>query len=111
MYLPVDLTNLREMTGGDSDIEQMLFVEFCRSAQGCVQGLTQFSNDPQTENWRKSAHAFKGIALNIGANQLSVLCKQAQDQHMADAAAKALMLQSIKCEYALVEEYLHKVMG
>ncbi len=111
MYLSVDLTNLREMTGGDSAIEQMLFVEFCKSAQGCVQGLTQFCTEGQAENWRKSAHAFKGIALNIGANQLSVLCKQAQDQHMADAATKALMLQSIKSEYALVEEYLSKIMG
>lgn len=111
MYLPVDLTNLREMTGGDTDVEQMLFVEFCKSARGCVQGLAQFCTAEQAENWRKSAHAFKGIALNIGANQLSILCKQAQDQHHADGDAKTLMLQSIKTEYALVEEYLSKIMG
>lgn len=110
MYLPVDLTNLREMTSGDPAIENMLFAEFFNSAHSCLQGLEQFCQGEQHEEWRKTAHAMKGIALNIGANQLSILCKQAQDQHTAQAVNKQLMLLSIKSEYALVKQYLEKIM-
>lgn len=111
MYIPVDLTNLREMTDGDKDVETMLFEEFFKSANACLSGLQQFHNSQENDQWRRNAHAFKGIALNIGAVQLSTLCKQAQDGMTLPSQQKQLMLDTIKTEYGLVEQYLRQLMG
>ena len=106
MYVPVDLTNLREMTDGDKDVEMMLFEEFFKSAHSCLSGLEQFCHGAENDQWRRSAHAFKGIALNIGAAQLSALCKQAQDGMALPSPQKQTLLDSIKTEYGLVQNYL-----
>ena len=110
MYIPVDLANLRDMTGGDKDVETMLFGEFFKSAQACIHGLEQLQGSDQNDAWRKQAHAFKGISLNMGANQLSALCKQAQDGCTMPADGKQALLISIKSEYELVKKFLEENM-
>lgn len=106
---PVDLTNLREMTDGDADMEQMLFNEYYHSTESGITTLSNNCVDGENENWRGSAHALKGTSLNLGAERLGALCKQAQEGHGASAAEKRQMLDAIREEYEKVKAYLLKV--
>jgi len=106
MTQPVDLTNLREMTDGDSEMEKELFEEFFLSSDACIAGLDANTAGGENEAWRKHAHALKGTALNLGAESLSAVCKHAQESHGASAEEKHAMLASIKAEYARVKDYL-----
>ncbi len=110
MNYPVDLTNMREMTGGDAALENMLFGEFFKSAESCIGGMADTHQTLHHETFRKNAHAFKGIALNIGANQLSALCKEAQDGCALPASDKSVLLQCIREEYVRVKNYLENIM-
>jgi HPt (histidine-containing phosphotransfer) domain-containing protein len=109
MQAPVDLSNLRDMTDGDPNLEKELFREFYVSSETCIAAL-QINADPSVaETWRKSAHALKGIALNLGAQKLGDLCKMAQEEYMADISAKEALLNDIQTEYHAVKEFLLKV--
>jgi HPt (histidine-containing phosphotransfer) domain-containing protein len=58
------------------------------------------------DRWRRQAHAFKGIALNLGAERLGALCRKAQEMPEAPESVKAGMLTNIRAEYERVKEYL-----
>lgn len=106
---PVDLTNLREMTDGDHDLEMELFEEFYRSATQCIVNMENNCTDGENEDWRAAAHALKGTAYNLGAEPLGGLCKVAQEKFAASGAEKQEMLSGIKAEYAEVEKYLRSI--
>ena len=110
MSSPVDLTNLREITDGDAEMEQELFKEFIRTSDSYVASLEQTFDAGSSEEWRTTAHSFKGIALNLGANNLGELCKKAQDSHTVTSAEKEAIFNSIKLEYASVKNYLDSIM-
>ncbi len=105
----VNLTNLREMTEGDVEMEKALFEEFCSSAETCIAALEANCADGENEVWRSNAHALKGTSLNLGAEKLGVLCKQAQEGCAASQAEKQTMLSGIKTEYAEVKTFLDSV--
>ena len=107
---PVNLSNLHEMTGGDVDVEQELFKVFLESAKECTQGLIDALQSQNSEEWRKHAHAFKGISLNLGADYLGGLCKAAQDAATAPTEAKQAMLSGIRTEAAKVEAFLQNLL-
>lgn len=95
---PVDLSNLRDVTGGDPEMERDLFNEFISSSQDLVEAMARHCEGNDNEAWRKAAHAFKGIALNLGAHPLSLLCKDGQDAFEQDAAFKRTLLERIRAE-------------
>lgn len=99
----VDLSNLREAIDGDKDLERELFNDFISSSQELLDTLRNADDD---EEWRKSAHAFKGIAFNLGAQPLGELCMQAQENFEKDSASKQKILNEIEAEYAKVIDYL-----
>jgi len=103
---PVDLTNLRDMTDGDRELEKTLFEEFYRSCASCLATLAASTAAASSEQWRTAAHAMKGISYNLGANPLGDLCKQAQDDHTADSSAKQSLLGQIESEYTRVKSFL-----
>lgn len=109
MVEPVDLTNLREITGGDIGVERELFREFISSTEKHLEILSDNCSDGANEEWRKSAHAIKGSAINLGAARLSGLCKIAQEKYNSGTKEKEAMLGSIKLEYGLVKEYLNNM--
>lgn len=106
MPQPVDLTNLREITDGDTEMEAELFAEFITSSDAYIRNLSEMVQDNQSEEWRSIAHAFKGLALNLGAEHLGELCKAAQENHTATHQEKATMLASIQEEYHVVRGYI-----
>lgn len=107
MGAPVDLTNLRSITEGNKDIEQMLFEEFLSSSDAALATLASQCTDGANEIWRSTAHAMKGTALNLGAEKLGELCKTAQETSAATAADKASLLHQIQTEYTLVKAFLN----
>lgn len=106
MTEPVNLDNLHEMTGGDSDLEKELFEVFVTSADDCLNALESSQGAGQEETWRTQAHAWKGMSLNLGAEPLGKLCAEAQMNHLASPEEKAKMLAAIKAEYELVKTFL-----
>ena len=108
MSLVVDLTNLRSMTDGDREVEAMLFTEFNRAfVEGIAQLSTQLASGHE-EQWRTQAHALKGIALNLGAGELSTLCRQAQETFLSNADQKQSLLDQITVAYERVRQLLEQ---
>lgn len=103
---PVNLTNLREMTEGDVEMENALFDEFYSSTEACIKSLENHCADGADEMWRSSAHALKGTCLNLGAEHLSQLCRKAQESHAASQAEKQSILAAIREEYQKVRIFL-----
>ena len=109
MNKPVDLTNLRSMTDGDRDLEKALFEEFYSSFEAGIRTLQSNCVDTACETWRKQAHALKGISVNLGAEVLGTLCKNAQEEHLADAPAKHALIKQIQEEYSQVKSFLDAI--
>lgn len=109
MENPVDLTNLHDLTDGDVALERDLFNEFFRSSQDCIQVMESNFADGNNEEWRRGAHAFKGISYNLGAEHLGNLCKVAQESSDLDRSDKLVILNNIKAEFTTVQDYLKSV--
>jgi histidine phosphotransfer protein HptB len=103
---PVDLAALREITGGDADIERELFETFLQSATECVAALKAGYPLGRKDEWRKQAHALKGASLNLGAARLGQLCGEAQDSYQGSPEEKLGMLAAIEAEFARVKAFL-----
>ena len=65
--MPVDLTNLRTITDGDKEMEELLFAQFRESGDATLQAMQDGCIDGPSEGWRKAAHAVKGTSYNLGA--------------------------------------------
>lgn len=109
MTNPVDLTNLREMTGGDTEIEKQLFEVFISSSIECIENMKK-SVVENNELWRKNAHALKGTAFNLGANPLGELCKTAQEKFASGQSEKQLMLNQIEEEFGKVKSFIETLL-
>ncbi len=105
----IDLTNLHEMTGNDAVLEKELFDIFLASGAECIAALRDSFAPAAAEQWRKSAHALKGTSLNLGAEKLGKLCRQAQDNPAAAPEEKQQILTAIETEYAKVENFLQNL--
>ncbi|MDD2325348.1 MAG: hypothetical protein PHW63_05015 [Alphaproteobacteria bacterium] len=103
---PVNLDNLHEMTGGDSELEKELFTVYLGSAEECLTALHANQGAGGEETWRTQAHAWKGMSLNLGAEKLGGLCATAQMNHLAPPDEKAKMLAEIEAEFAQVKDFL-----
>lgn len=99
----VDLSNLRELTDGDKELEEELFQEFITGADEIIESLST-TND--NEEWRQAAHALKGISLNLGAARLSELSSSAQGNFEQGRDEKNIIIENIKAEYAKVVDCL-----
>lgn len=107
MSAPVDLSNFKDMTSGNPELEKELFDEFITSSENIIKELKQLVNDADNEAWRKAAHSMKGTALILGADNLGKLCKDAQLNNAAPAVEKQKMIDDIDKEYGLVKEFIN----
>jgi HPt (histidine-containing phosphotransfer) domain-containing protein len=106
---PVNLDNLREMTGGDKALEKELFDVYLTSSEECLAKLRENTDDGKEEEWRTQAHAWKGMSLNLGADELGRLCADAQMNNLVPSEKKIEMLAAIEAEYGKVKAYLKGV--
>jgi len=103
---PVDLENLREMIGNDKAIEKELISVFLTSSDECLESLKENTSDENNETWKSQSHAWKGLALNLGANQLGELCSEAQNNKDLNEISKKELLTKIIDEYEKVKIFL-----
>ncbi|MDX2028091.1 MAG: Hpt domain-containing protein [Alphaproteobacteria bacterium] len=106
MEQPINFDNLRTITDGDPVLESELFQVFLESSQTCLKGLQAACDVNDEGAWRREAHAFKGLCLNLGAEPLAVLCKTAQEDCGALPDEKQAMLVAMKSELARVQEII-----
>lgn len=102
----IDLTVLREITGGDRDLERSLFEMFIASSDICLSAMQQNISNPDETEWRIQAHAWKGSSANLGATKLRELCWRAQATQDAAPEQKRQLLAEIQQEYAAVLQAL-----
>jgi HPt (histidine-containing phosphotransfer) domain-containing protein len=104
----VNLSNLRDMTDGDKELESTLFHEFFSSSEILIGQLKLSLESNNNDMWRKSAHALKGASYNLGAQILGDFCKQAQEDHIAPQNRKIELLNTISDAYGQVKDFLEK---
>lgn len=98
----VDLTNLRTITGGDAAVEHELFSIFLESSAECLTALQNNKHAAGSDEWRRQAHAFKGISHALGAMLLGDLCRDAQHCPPENLDEKARLAEAITIEHARV---------
>lgn len=104
----VDFTILRDITGGDRELERELFTIYFESADECLTGMRASIPVEDADEWRKQAHALKGSSMNLGADQLGMLCQTAQKNPDLPIDQKQALLAEIESEYERVRECLQK---
>lgn len=111
MTEPVNLENLREMTGGDPALENELFGVYLQASDDCLKALKDSTGGGKEEIWRTQAHAWKGMSLNLGAEALGSLCAQAQTNHTQAEAQKKDLLAQMEAEYEKVKAFLRAALA
>jgi len=106
----VDLSNMREITGGDKELETELFQVFIKCGEESLAELTNMCADGVQPDWKEQSHSIKGEAANLGATKLALLCQQSQTSFALSAAEKRAILDQIKAEWVVVKTYLLELM-
>lgn len=106
----VDLSNMREITGGDKDLEKELFQTFIKCGEESLEALTSICADGNQPDWKEHSHSIKGEAANLGAMKLAKLCQQSQESFAQTAEVKRAILSQIKEEWQVVKAYLIELM-
>lgn len=75
----LDMTILGELQSLLEDDFPDLIETFLADARVRVRELVRTVNAAAVEDIRQSAHSFKGSTLNVGAKQLSSLCRELED--------------------------------
>jgi len=79
--------NILDATEGDLSIEATLYQSFLKTS---AEYMAQIQNAQAVEERRRGLHSLKGLALNMGAELLADLCKQAEsgsfDAHQLESA-------------------------
>jgi len=94
------------MIGGDPDVEKELLGIFLESSEECLTALRQNTSNDADKEWRDQAHAWKGMSLNLGAENLGKLCAAAQLHEGWSEDVKKEKLAEIEREYDLVKAFL-----
>lgn len=102
MSTVLDMTNLREIIDHDRELEQELIKNFHACYQDCMRELEAGIVNHDNVMWRNAAHALKGIAFNLGAQQLGELSLKAERGCEKPYPEKVELLGAIKHEYAAV---------
>lgn len=106
----VDLSNMREITGGDRELELELFQTFIRCGEESLDVLTNICSDGNQPDWKEHSHSLKGEAANLGAKKLAALCQQSQESFALPKNEKLEILGQIKQEWDVVKTYLVELM-
>ncbi len=106
MTISIDLSNFRDITEGDVELEAELFNDFISSFEALLSELEKADGSVLREgvSYKKSAHSLKGLAANLGAFKLAQYCEDAQDASTEEA--KAGLLKSMREEFAAIKVYL-----
>jgi HPt (histidine-containing phosphotransfer) domain-containing protein len=106
----LDLSNLREITGDDKELEQVLFTTYLESSKSNLDKLVEICGDGNQPDWKEHSHALKGESANLGAVKLAAICQESQMAFEAPASTKKELLRRIQDEWAIVKGYLEQML-
>lgn len=106
---PVDMEHFSVFTGGDKKEEDELINLFFTTTSEDLKALKENCAEGKNEQWRKSAHKLKGAAANLGAFELSAVCKNAELAHEKSTSEKELLLKKIIAEMDNVRTFLSNI--
>jgi HPt (histidine-containing phosphotransfer) domain-containing protein len=107
MQAPVlDLTNLRQLTGGDKMLEEDLFRTYIRSSVENIRSMQMALQDNNPAKWARNAHALKGASQNLGAGVLALAASDAEKGQPNDEALKKVI-----ADFETVRDMLEKELG
>jgi HPt (histidine-containing phosphotransfer) domain-containing protein len=109
MAAVLDMTNLRDIIDHDKELERELIQNFYTCYHTCISDLESSLDTMDAVQWCNAAHALKGIAYNLGAEQLGSLCLKSEQAHLADAPEKSILFLEIKTAYAAVATALARI--
>jgi len=79
---PIDLENLRKITGGDKDIEDLLLEEFISSSNKLITELKENYENENYKDLKVSLHSLRGICMNLNADHLVELCQAIEKEEI-----------------------------
>ena len=103
---PINLDHLAMFTDGDPDVEAELFKLFIGQAEIAMKRFEKSHTTNNNDEWRATAHKFKGAAANLGAEKLSGLCSIAEMHFEEGKENKQEYLNAIKLAYKELENYM-----
>ena len=106
--VPVDLQQLRMFTGGDAAEEKSLVDFFMEQALEALETLSRCIDTEHEEEWKNTAHRFKGASGNFGAVKIYHLCKRAEAHYDEPEAKKRQMLSAMRQATAEVRAFMEK---
>lgn len=107
MTAAVNLDILISNSMGDEGFVRDIVAMSVTQAQEQIQALKSFCMDGISEDWVQTAHALKGTAATLGAEDMRRLCEHAQKSMLdSTAQARAAHVQSIENVYADVRQAL-----
>ncbi len=75
----LNLTNLLAITSGDKELEKKLLLMFLDNSKQCLVKMDNLKLSKKLEEeWHRSAHSLKGLALNVGADKLAIASLRAE---------------------------------
>lgn len=102
----LNMHNLRDIIDNDKALETELVQNFHACYHSCIIDLEASLHSNNPVQWRNAAHALKGVASNLGAEQLSALSFQAELACAQSLIQKTPLLAAIKAAYRDVEHAL-----
>jgi HPt (histidine-containing phosphotransfer) domain-containing protein len=108
---PVDLTQLRIIADDDKDVERQLLTVFITQSDKNIETLKESREDGKGQQWKETAHMFKGASGGVGAEALRQLCEKAQHLDFSATAERKALFDKIAAEYARVKKFLEQEMA
>jgi HPt (histidine-containing phosphotransfer) domain-containing protein len=107
----IDIDFLRNVIDNDREFEKELFAIFTENAQRNISKMEEAVKKSDNNGWYMASHAFKGAAASIGAFELSKTLEHAQRHPEDSAADKNTVLQKVKEQFKLVQDFIQEEMA
>ncbi len=95
---PVDMTDIRNFSGGNREKEQFIVRIFHDQATQVLSTLESQCKTDRSISWRDAAHLLKGSAASIGAPELHRLCARAQEAYTSAYEIRRQLVTDIRLE-------------
>ncbi len=103
---PVNLDNLKENAMGDEEFLKDMIALFITQGAEQITTLKTHCTEGENEDWVETAHALKGTAGSVGAENLRVLCATAQKMEKATPQERTIIAKEIEQEYQIAKAYI-----
>ncbi|NEP78189.1 MAG: response regulator [Okeania sp. SIO3B3] len=103
----IDLTDLKEMTGGDSESLVDVIDCYLKDSPKLLDKMSQAIKQQQVQLLEISAHSMKSTSASVGASNLSELCKELEYiGHEGTTEGADTILSQLEAEYQRVDAAL-----